>query len=132
MQVDFYLLDKRSITDVVCLLVARAWPTHRNIVITGPPELLDTLDASLWEKPDGRFLPHERAEESSPAPIQLKADLPETCEVLIHLHRTSRPPEGTFDRVLEVVDSDEADRAPARDRFRAWKAAGIEPSHHRL
>ena len=37
---------------------------------------------------------------------------------------------GTFERVLEVVPDDETRRAGSRERWKTYKAAGIEPVKH--
>ena len=129
MQVDFYLLESAGVSDIVPRLVAKAWPEHRDIVIAAPESVLDALDPALWEKPGGRFLPHDR---DGSAPIRLQTEVPAECALLIHLHPVPVPPRGRFGRVLEVVGPDEADRAPARKRFKAWKDAGVQLRHHRL
>lgn len=128
-RVDFYLADRNKPSQVVVKLVAKAWPGHRRVAICGPEAVLSELDRTLWEQPDGRFLPHGASES---APIRLLENPPGECDLLISLHASGDLPGGRYERVLEVVGPEENARAAARTRFRAWQAAGAEVHHHRI
>ncbi len=52
--------------------------------------------------------------------------------VLVNLQAGAVDEPAAFARVIEVVGLDEADRAAARQRWRAYTAAGIEPLRHDL
>ncbi|MDZ7791265.1 MAG: DNA polymerase III subunit chi [Xanthomonadales bacterium] len=132
MRVDFYEMGGRF-TDplyVAGVLVSKAWPANRDIVLVGNTAQLESLDRQLWEQPEGRFLPHERGE--SKAPIRLLDQAPETAGILINLDPASPLPEGRFQRVLEIVPPDESLKQKLRERWMAWKERGAELQHHVL
>lgn len=129
MRVDFYLADRSSSEQVLIKLVAKAWPAHRQLVITGPEARLSELDRLLWDEPGGRFLPHGADE---PAPIRLLEKAPEESDILINLHAANEIPGGRYRRILEIIGSGKNERAAARQRFRAWQAAGAEVHHHQV
>jgi DNA polymerase-3 subunit chi len=52
--------------------------------------------------------------------------------LLINLDPASPLPEGTYDRVLEIVPATEDAREPLRERWRAWTARGAKLNHHAL
>src|SRR5699024_1600663 len=107
MRVDFYEMGGRF-TDplyVAGVLVSKAWPATRDIAVVGAAGDLASLDDRLWETPNGRFLPHERGDESS-APIRLLETAPESAGILINLNPAAPLPRGRFERVLEIVPPD--------------------------
>jgi len=132
MRIDFYEMSGRFTDplEVACILVGKAWPDTRDIVIVGPPKVLETLDARLWERPAGRFLPH--GIDDPAAPIVLDEHAPEGAELLINLDPEAALPDGRFKRVLEIVPPDERARAGLRRRWREWKSRGAELHHHVL
>jgi len=132
MRVDFYEMSGRF-TDplfVAGVLVSRAWPKARAIVVVATRSELESLDEQLWQTPEGRFLPH--GIEQTGAPIQLLESAPDQADVLINLKPTAPLPDGRFERVLEIVPPDEALKAPLRERWKAWKTRGADVHHHVL
>jgi DNA polymerase-3 subunit chi len=132
MRVDFYEMSGRFSDPlfVATVLVGRAWPKARTIAIVASAAQLTELDMRLWSEPEGRFLPHGIDQDE--APIRLSEDAPDQAEVLINLDPAAPLPGGRFERVLELVPSDEATREKLRDRWRAWKLRGAELHHHVL
>lgn len=130
MQVDFYQMGGRfdDPLTVTCILVGKAWPKVKEIAVVAQPEQLKALDEALWQMPEGRFLPHGQ----EAAPIRLLEKAPPTAELLINLDPASPLPEGTYDRVLEIVPATEDAREPLRERWRAWTARGAKLNHHAL
>ncbi len=133
MRVAFYEMGGRF-TDplfVAGVLVSRAWPATRDIAVVGSASDLARLDEQLWESPQGRFLPHERGDDSS-APIRLLEVAPESAGILINLDPAAPLPAGRFERVLEIVPPDESLKQKLRERWVAWKERGAELQHHLL
>jgi DNA polymerase-3 subunit chi len=106
-------------------------------VVTGEPGLLRDLDEALWTFSPLGFLPHCRGEGSAPAvlaasPVVL-AGSPGSAphhEVLVNLG--DPVPEGfeRFERLIEVVTPDEADRMRARGRWKHYAARGYVILRH--
>jgi DNA polymerase-3 subunit chi len=132
MRVDFYELSGRFSDPlfVATVLVGRAWPGARRIAIVAPRAQLQELDSRLWAEPEGRFLPHGIGQRQ--APILLAEDAPGQADVLINLDAGAPLPGGRFERILELVPSDESTREKLRERWRAWKQRGAEVKHHVL
>lgn len=87
----------------------------------------------LWSFDDAAFVPHCRqdAPEAAQTPIWLAARLgDEHPPVLLNLTREQPDaPEG-FARILEIVGTDEASLANARERFKAYRSMGFAIDHH--
>jgi DNA polymerase III subunit chi len=99
---------------------------------------LTALDQALWVQSPGEFLPHSVA--GDPPAVRLRSPIhldpgepqPGQHEVLVNLAPGVPSGHERFERVIEVVTLDDADRAAARERWRAYKAQGIEPLRHDL
>ncbi|GAB4171381.1 MAG: DNA polymerase III subunit chi [Wenzhouxiangellaceae bacterium] len=131
-RVDFYELHGRFADPlaVATVLISKAWPQTREVVVRGRAELLEALDRRLWEKPAGRFLPH--AIDDPLAPIRLVTEAPARAELLLELDPHASIPDGRYDRVLELVPGDPGLRERLRARWRAWKRLGARLEHHLL
>lgn len=110
-----------------CRLVRKAYTAGNRIVLMmDDAAQLAELDAMMWTFSATDFLPHVPAGDAlaSATPIILadsdSAELPHH-DLLVNLSR--RVPAGvdSFQRVIEVVSSDEADAAAGRQRYVAYK-----------
>jgi DNA polymerase-3 subunit chi len=123
-----------------CRLLRKAYLKGARVVVLGSSRDCASLDQALWTMTAGEFVPHCR---ESGAALLLKAspiliasghvppaDFP--ADVLLNL--TDAYPAGfeRFERVIEVVTLDEADRQRARERWKQYKTAGCEPLRHDL
>ena len=131
-RVDFYEMSGRFTdpVEVAGVLVSKAFPATADISIVGSRMQLEALDARLWEKPDGRFLPH--GIDDPEAPIRLAGNAPERATLLINLAAESELPTGSYQRVLEIVPPDERAKQRLRQRWLDWKARGADLHHHLL
>ena len=111
----------------------------KKVVIVGASADLDRLDQLLWSFSADDFLPHVFIEdETAPyAPILLAKQFNEGLfenlphhDVFIHLGReflvdieqiTSR-----FERVIELVSTEEPDVLAGRERYKRYRSMGIE------
>ena len=132
MRIDFYEMAGRfrDPLDVAGVLVGKAWPASRSIAVVGAAAQLEALDQRLWERPEGRFLPH--AIDDPRAPILLTGRPPDQADLLINLAPEAAIPDGRYQRVLEIVPPDESLRKHLRRRWTEWKARGAELHHHVL
>jgi DNA polymerase-3 subunit chi len=132
---DFYLIDKPRFRDdpllLVCELVKKAFASEQpTLILARTPEQADALDAKLWEFDDESFIPHQIAGDDDDAitavviapPGVGSADRP----LVINLRDECAP--GTFERVLEVVAADPAEREGSRVRWSEYKRRGFEVS----
>jgi DNA polymerase-3 subunit chi len=124
-----------------CRLLRKAYLKGAQLVAVVEPEALDALDAALWTLSSGEFIPHARPGDSpavqSRSPIVLATEVPASEDVLpgtVLVNLRGRFPVGfeTFARVIEVVTLEDTDRQQARERWRQYRALGIEPQRHDL
>jgi len=120
----------------VCRLARKARAARKKVVIySSDTDLLDQLDHHLWTFSAHDFLPHCRAgDELAPqTPIILLADANAEVphhEVLVNLDLAWPPVFTRFERLIEVVTTDEQDRAAGRQRWKFYKDRGYTLTHH--
>ena len=134
---DFYLIAKPRFRSeplrLVCELARKAYDANLPVLVlardTAQAEALDDL---LWDMGEDVYLPHQIAggEEDDQAPVLIvppEADAP-LRPLVINLRDAAV--EGDFDRVLEVVPADDDAREPLRERWKQYKARGLEVNKH--
>lgn len=135
-QIDFYLLgpDAPGADYLACRLALMAWERGHSIdIVTGSETETHTLDNLLWRYPPGRFLPHATEADREPAPIRIRHAAPEgSADVVINLTKAALREPNRFRRLLEIVPHREAERSASRDKFRAYRALGLEPGTHEI
>ncbi|HTM69677.1 MAG TPA: DNA polymerase III subunit chi, partial [Luteimonas sp.] len=92
----------------------------------------EELDDLLWAFDDDAYVPHQIAgdEEDELAPVLIATpDVDVPLRPLV-LNLRDAAVEGAFERVLEVVPADESARGPLRERWKAYKARGLEVKSH--
>lgn len=121
-----------------CRLLRKAVAAGARLVVTGEAELLRRLDQALWTFAPLEFLPHSlasgdaRAVAASPVLLSERLeDLPHS-QVLVNLGE--QVPQGfeRFERLIEVVSLDEADRQQARGRWKHYVDRGYAIVRHDL
>lgn len=134
---DFYLIDKPRFRDdpllLVCELAKRAFESGQStLILARSADEADTLDEKLWEFDENAFIPHQLAgdDDDTITPVLIVAPGAETPDrpLVINLRDECAP--GLFERVLEVVPADEAQRLGSRERWKTYKAAGFEVNKH--
>lgn len=107
-----------------------SWRKHPILVFAPDPEIADRLDRVLWIQPATGFLPHCRAGSplAAETPVliadRLDALPPDRC--LLNLSDDVPPGFSRFEELVEIVSMDDADRLPARERFRFYRERGYE------
>lgn len=118
-----------------CRLVRKAYAANCRIVLLTAPADLMTLDAALWTLADDAFLPHVLAGDALAAqtPIVLTdsdaAELPHH-HLLINLTTTTPANFARFERMFEVISSDDAEKNAGRERYSFYKKRGYVLSHY--
>ena len=134
---DFYLIDKPRFRDdpllLVCELAKKAFEAGQaTLILARSFDQAEQLDEKLWEFDEDAFIPHQIAGDDDDAitavlivpPGVDAADRP----LVINLRDACAP--GLFERVLEVVPADEAQRLGSRKRWTTYKAAGLDVAKH--
>lgn len=124
-----------------CRLLRKATRQNARITVTGEARALAELDRTLWSFEPTEFIPHMLLREGDALPARLQ-DTP-VClttapagaphhDVLLNLG--AEPPAGfeSFERLIEIVSTDEADRAAARARWKHYAARGYSIEKHEV
>ncbi len=127
-RIDFHLnvADQLLYT---CRLVRKAYGSGLKVVCYSTRhELLEHLDTLLWTFSEQDFLPHVVSghPDIAQTPIVLtdKSDDISHYDLLINLDEQWPPFFSRFDRLVEIVGTDEDNKAQARQRYKFYKERG--------
>ena len=135
---DFYLIDKPRFRDdpllLVCELVRKAYAAEQpTLILARSHDQAEQLDEKLWAFDDEAFIPHQvvgDADDDAVTAVLIVPPEQQTPDrpLVINLRDECAP--GLFERVLEVIPADEAERTGSRERWKTYKAAGFEVRKH--
>ncbi|MDB5764511.1 MAG: polymerase subunit chi [Herminiimonas sp.] len=118
-----------------CRLVRKARAADcRVVMFTDDRSQLAALDEALWTFSELDFLPHVMAENplAAQTPVILSssdtAELPHH-QILINLSTGSPAHFARFERMFEIVSSEEADKSAGRERYRFYQQRGYPLTH---
>lgn len=134
---DFYLIEKPRFREdplrLVCELVKKAYAAEQpTLVLARSQEQADALDDLLWAFEDESFIPHQLAgdEDDAITAVVIAAPGVETADrpLVVNLRDECAP--GTYERVLEVIAADAAERDGSRVRWSEYKRRGFDVAKH--
>ena len=134
--VDFYF-NAADRLQVACRLAGKALAQGRSLLVYAPEaDTASRIDKLLWTWPATGFVPHcalhDPLAADTPVLIAADAETPKRCDVLLNLSTQCPPHFERFERLLELVGGDEAERAAGRERYKFYKARGYAIGHHDL
>lgn len=141
-RVDFYILaagDAGDPINVICRLCDKATAAGQRVYIHAPDtETAVALDSRLWSFRQGSFIAHERQSDTvleAPLPaVLIGAGEPQEAyrQIMINLDAEVPPCFSRFERVLELVHGDEAQRKQGRKRYKFYRDRGYPMDTHDL
>ena len=134
--IDFYF-NAADRLQVACRLAGKALAQDKRVVIYAPqPELAQRIDRLLWSWPAIAFVPHCMAEDALAAetPVLIAADAgtAPVRDVLLNLGEDCPEFFARYDRLLEIVSQDDADRKSGRARYAWYRDRGYAIRNHDL
>jgi DNA polymerase III subunit chi len=134
--IDFYF-NAEDRLQVACRLAAKALRQGGRMLIYAPDaDTASRLDTLMWTWPATGFVPHCRAQAplaaETPVLIASGEETPEGCELLLNLGAECPPHFERFARLLEVVSSNDEEKASGRSRYRFYKERGYAIASHDL
>jgi DNA polymerase III subunit chi len=130
---DFYLIDKPRFREqpllLVCELAKKAFAARQpSLILTRDFEQAEAVDELLWAFDEDVFIPHQLAGDDDDAETAVLIVPPgidaAARPLVINLRDTCA--EGSFERVLEVVAAEPAEREGSRLRWSAYRQRGFE------
>lgn len=134
---DFYLIDKPRFRNepllLVCELARKAFASEQpTLILARSQAQAEAIDEALWSFDEAAFVPHQIAgdEDDAITPVLIVPPGVATPDRALVINLRDECAPGLFERVLEVVPADEADRAGSRERWKTYRAAGFEVRKH--
>ncbi len=135
MRVDFHFNVEHRL-QYACRVVRRARAANcRVLLYSRDADRLARLDTALWTFSALDFLPHvyvgSPLAERTPVLLALSLHDAPSAPVLVNLD-DEVPVElpslaGRYERLIEIVSREDDDRRRARERFRVYREAGLQP-----
>ncbi len=124
-----------------CRLLRKATRQNARVTVTGDRGALAELDRALWSFEPTEFIPHVLLREGETlserlhdTPVCLTAHPGQAPHHGVLVNLGNEPPAGfeSFERLIEIVSTDETDRAAARARWKHYAARGYEIEKHEV
>lgn len=131
---DFYLIAKpRFLSEplkLVCELARKAYDSNQpTLILTRDQAQAEALDDLLWSFDPDAYVPHQIAgsdEDDEETPVLLATPDSDTPSRPLVINLRDAAWQGACERVLEVVPADPSAREPLRERWKQYKAMGLE------
>jgi DNA polymerase III subunit chi len=133
-QIDFYINVENKL-QTLCALAAKALAKNvRMMILTPDARTTEHVDKLLWSQPAIGFLPHCRTQHRlapvTPIILDHVAEPVVHEQVLVNLCEESPALFSRFERLIEIVSLDQADRELARHRYRFYRDRGYDIRTH--
>ena len=119
-----------------CRLVRKIRRAGQRVVVFGDPLTIAEFDRLLWTFSQLDFIPHVMAGDplADRTPVILCTEAADTPHVdnLVNLSPSTPPFFSRFERLFELVSTDDRDRALARERWRFYRDRGYPLAGHEL
>jgi DNA polymerase III subunit chi len=129
-RIDFYHYADDKLAFACRLATTVYGRASRLVVYSADAQRLRRFDAALWSFEQTRFVPHcfAGAGVAAETPIVLasSADSLPHHDVLLNLDDEWPPFFATFERLLEIVTTDEGDKERARERYAFYRKRGYD------
>lgn len=127
--------------EFACRLLRKAVRRGVHVRVMAPADTLGALDRALWTFDEHDFVPHVRVPGASAATaartpvwlvpsVQAGAGGAPAPAVLLNLGAEAPEDLAGLDRLIEIVAADVDEAARGRSRWRAYKARGLDITHH--
>lgn len=129
-RIDFYRYAEDKL-HFACRLAAKAYEKPARLVVYSPDrQVLKRFDELLWTYQQLKFIPHCMAGSpvaaETPVILAGEGDALPHHDVLLNLGDTEPPDFATFERLLEIVTTDESDKERARGRYAFYRKRGYD------
>jgi DNA polymerase-3 subunit chi len=118
-----------------CRLIRKIYRARQHVVVCcDDPVRLSAFDQALWAFSPQEFVPHVLAGDplaaETPVVLTASADAMPWHDVLVNLGDATPSGFARFERLIELVGGDDADRDRGRERFRFYRDRGYPLTTH--
>ncbi len=153
-RIDFYILEtsdnsedtaessEQAAESFICRLTEKAWSQNNAVYIHTMDEKHATkYDELLWTFNEESFIPHQllnkNTDQSNTKNVligqQITENIPVTYhDVLINLNHETPSFFSQFERVAEIITTDETSRSKGRERYQFYRDRGYALETHKL
>jgi DNA polymerase-3 subunit chi len=133
----FFYSNAENKLQTACTLTVKALARGMRVMLLTPDAAAtEHLSKLIWSVPATGFVPHcrsgDRLAPVTPVIVDHVAEPLIHDQVLVNLCAVTPPFFSRFNRLVEIVASEEADREAARARFRFYRDRGYEIRTHQL
>lgn len=131
---DFYLIAKPRFLNeplrLVCELARKAYDANQwTLILARDAAQAEALDDLLWAFDEDAYIPHQIAgtdDEDELTPVLIAPPSFDAASRPLVINLRDEAYAGACERVLEVVPADPAAREPLRERWKQYKARGMD------
>ena len=144
-RIDFYIIEngsEQATETFICRLTEKAWSQNNAVYLHAMDEQHATnYDELLWNFNETSFVPHllirNEADQSETKNVlighQSADEIPVTYhDVLINLNLETPSFFSQFERVAEIITTDETSRSKGRERYQFYRDRGYVLETHKL
>ncbi len=147
-RIDFYIIEKGSeqAADIfICRLTEKAWSQNNAVYIHTMNEQHATkYDDLLWSFSETSFIPHQQCKSDDEKISEInhektvllghnpQAEVTHHHDVLINLHDESPSFFSQFERVAEIITTDENSKIKGRERYQFYRDRGYALETHKI
>lgn len=140
-RIDFYIIEKGSeeaTESFICRLTEKAWSQENAVYIHAINEAhAIKYDELLWTFNEISFIPHQlpgsqNNEKEVLIGHDLAADISSHHDVLINLNHEAPSFFSQFERVAEIITSDENSKIKGRERYQFYRDRGYALETHKM
>ncbi len=144
-RIDFYIIEngsEQAAETFICRLTEKAWSQNNAVYIHSMNEQHATkYDELLWAFNGCSFVPHQlmhnEIDQSKTKNVlighQTTEEIPVTYhDVLINLNHDTPSFFSQFERVAEIITTDETSRSKGRERYQFYRNRGYALETHKL
>jgi len=140
-RIDFYIIEdgsEEATETFICRLTEKAWSQNNAVYIHTLDEQQATkYDELLWTFNEESFVPHQLAatennEKTVLIGYKTTTEIPSHHDVLINLNYESPSFFSQFERVAEIITTDETSRIKGRERYQFYRDRGYALETHKM
>ena len=139
-RLDFYILQNERVGQrdrILCQLVQKVYGLGHTVrILAEGPTDARQLDELLWTFQPNSFIPHEIDDGSRECSAPIRIALPDreepATDVLINLRPHITEHTDRHQRIVEIIDGDDAHRQAGRERYRQYQSLGLKIETHKL